>query len=88
MALSVNKTQRRTPGTSKQQPTIDSKSMADIFQIPDQIGRGIAGEFAMGKRAPGTSLIDEYDPIPFGIEKGTMIRLATGTRSAVQEHDG
>jgi hypothetical protein len=62
--------------------------MADILQITDQVGRGIAVELSMGKRTPCTSLIDKNKPVLVGIKKGAVISPAAGTRSTVQEHDG
>jgi hypothetical protein len=42
----------------------------------------------MGHRTASASLIEENYPVRFGIEKGTVIRLATGTRPTVQEQNG
>src|SRR5690554_1365688 len=80
MALSVQERQGRTPGPTEEQPAIDAKFATDIVQVTNQIGRSIADDLSMGNRTPRASLIDENDPVRFGIEKGTVIRLATGTR--------
>ena len=86
MGFGIHQSQRRSPGTTEHQPAIDAESFADDFHIGDQCLRVITLQTGMGRGPSATTLVEQYNTVPFGIEKPAVIQLTARTRAAMHKH--
>ena len=88
MRLGVGERQRRTPGAAEQQPGFRADHLAQLFEIGNEVPRGVRLQAAMRRRPAGAALVEEEDLVARGIEQPPVVRPRAAARPAVQEHRG
>ncbi len=85
MFFRVSERKSTPPRTTEYQPAINVKMLTKLLYVIDQIPGGIFLDAGVRTTAPGTALIEQHDPIVFGIEESSLIGLGTAAGTAVNE---
>ncbi len=88
MRLGVDQCKGSPPRATDHQPGINLQVHADAFDIGNKILSSVATQFRMRRGTPAAALIEQDDPVMLRVEEPAMKGLTSGTRTAVQEHDG
>jgi len=85
MRLGIGQRQRRTPGTAKHHPAVDTKLFAQFLDVRHQLPSGVIAQLGVRSGLPATALVEQHDAIALRVEKPPVHRLATGPWPTVQE---
>jgi hypothetical protein len=86
--LRIRECERRAPRAAEHEPALDAEHRAQPLDVGDEMRGRVVGDVGERHRAAGAALIEQHDPPERRIEIAPVMRQATATRAAVQEHDG
>lgn len=88
MRRQIGQRQSDTPGATEHSPLLHTQGFAKRLKISNQMRGGIVTDRREGTTLTATSLIEENNAEPSGIEKPAHKRRTTATGPAVQHHHG
>ena len=83
--LSVAEGERRAPGTTEQQPALDTELAAQSLDIGDEMGGGVVVQAAERTGSSGAALVEQHDPPEAWVEEPAMDGARARAGTAVKE---
>ena len=87
MSLGISQRQSAAPRTAEHQPFPDTQHFTDSFDIRHQIPSRVVFRTSIRARTSATTLVDNDDTEPVGIEKTSAGGRSARARSAMQKNN-
>src|ERR1700742_1456553 len=84
MCLRIGQRQGRGPGSADHHPALEAESLADDFEVRDQMRRRVGLARAFRRAAAAAALVEQHRVESLGVEQPAMVGLAARAGSAMQ----